>query len=381
MSTYEDNLLAARFAALAPEPLAGNWDEVLDRAGAGRKGRRRPERSRMFQGRRRRRRLVVLAAVALVAVATASAFAVRAFVIDKGIVGLPPVGATPSTPENGVLEMYIWVHPVVLRPLVPGQDIRPSGQSWVYADGRLIRLGGGRVNGRLRRGFIEQRLTREGVKLLRSEIVSTGLFGHERPCMNFIQLLHGEQRVAPPTERQKFCSKDGTPTAATPQQRHALKRLVGRLANPESWLPASAWKQRKFRAYVPSRFEVCAGAVVVPDIDKPRQGRLVQMGPARIVALLPAAAQNVLRARDWRTRALRLTPSARRGIYGGCFAVTTNEARSLAKALDGAGPATARKGGAIRLHYTFDAPGPSRQVWISFDPFLPHGEVTCSQCG
>jgi hypothetical protein len=270
-----------------------------------------------------------------------------------------------------MLEMYIWLHPLVLSSLVAGIETGPSGQSWVYADGRLIRLRGGRVNGRSRRGFIEQRLTRKGVRLLRSEIVSTGLFGHKRPCMNFIQLLHGEQRVAPFTERQKFCSSDGTPTAATPQQRHALERLVGRLANPESWLPASAWKQRKFRAYVPSRFQVCAGAVVVSDLDKPRQGRAVQMGHARIVALLPAAAQNALRGRDWNAR----------GAGPGCFAVTTNEARSLAKALDGAGPATARKGGALNLHYTFDAPGPSRQVWIAFDPFLPHGEVTCSQCG
>ena len=379
MSTYEDNLLAARFAALAPEPLPGDWADVIGRVGA-RKGRRWLGHPGTFR-QRRRRLLVVLAVVAFIALVSASAFALRAFVIDKGIVGLPPVGATPSTPANGVLEMYIFLHPVMLGPLVAGKGTGPSGQSWVYADGRLIRLGGGPANGRPRRGFIEQRLTREGVELLRSEIVSTGLFGHERPCMNFIQLLHGEQRVAPPTERQKFCSKDGTPTAATPQQRHALKRLVGRLANPESWLPASAWKQRKFRAYVPSRFEVCASAVVVPDLDKPRQGRLVQMGPARIVALLPAAAQNVLRARNWRTRALRLTPSARRGIYGGCFAVTTNEARSLAKALDGAGPATARKGGAIRLHYTFDAPGPSRQVWIGFSPYLPHGETTCLGCG
>ena len=53
---------------------------------------------------------------------------------------------------------------------------------------------------------------------------------------------------------------------------------------------------------MPSRFEVCAGAVVVPDLDKPRQGRVVPMRPARIVALLPAAAQNVLRGRDWRRR-------------------------------------------------------------------------------
>ena len=32
MSTYERSLVAARFAALAPEPLAGNWDDVLRRA-------------------------------------------------------------------------------------------------------------------------------------------------------------------------------------------------------------------------------------------------------------------------------------------------------------------------------------------------------------
>ena len=92
MSTYEESLVAARFAALAPAPLEGSWDEVLDRAGAG-KDRGRPKHSRVGQG-RRRRLLVVLAVVALVAVVSASAFAVRAFFIDKGIVGLPPVGAT-----------------------------------------------------------------------------------------------------------------------------------------------------------------------------------------------------------------------------------------------------------------------------------------------
>ena len=91
MSTYDDGLLAARFAALAPEPLAGDWDDVLDRAGAAPKGHREPERSRVVQA-RRRRLIVVLAAVALVAVATASAFAVRAYVIDKDIVGPAPRG-------------------------------------------------------------------------------------------------------------------------------------------------------------------------------------------------------------------------------------------------------------------------------------------------
>ena len=361
MTTYDGNSLAARFAAQAPEPLAGNWDDVLDRAGAQKvRGPLGPFRA--AQG-RRRRRLILLAAVALVAMATASAFAVRAFVIDKGIVGLPPVGATPSTPENGVLEMEYWVN---------GRETR--SRNWVYADGRLIRLGAPP-----RRGFLEQRLTREGVKLLRSEILSAGGFGHAQPPPGSTSL---NETFGPASIQVR---KGGRLVPL--RWASDLKRLEARLTNPGSWLPASAWKQRKIRAYVPSRFEVCAGAVDVSDLDKPRQGRVVPMRPARIVALLPAAAQNVLRGRDWRAEVSRGpgvgpgVPGVRRGVYGGCFAVTTNQARSLAKALDGAGPATARKGGAIRLHYTFDAPGPSRQVWISFDPFLPHGEVTCSQCG
>ena len=97
-------------------------------------------------------------------------------------------------------------------------------------------------------------------------------------------------------------------------------------------------------------------------VGDPPDLRLQQMSPARIVALLPEAAQNVLRGRDWNAR----------GAGPGCFAVTTDEARSLAKALDGAGPA--KKG---RLNYKFNAPGPSRQVWIGFNPYLPHGETTC----
>lgn len=349
MTTYDGNSLAAGFAALAPEPLAGNWDDVLDRAGAQKVGGSLGP-FRAAQG-RRRRLLVVLAVVAFIAVVSASAFAVRAFVIDKGIIGLPPVGATTSTPESGVLEMYYGVQGDRSR-------VEMRSRSWVYADGRLIRLGGPP-----RRGFLEQRLTREGVKLLRSEILSAGGFGHAQPPPGSTSL---NETFGPADIKVRKGDR-------LVQLRWAsdLKHLEARLTNPGSWLPASAWKQRKIRAYVPSRFEVCAGAVDVPDLDKPRQGRVVRMRPARIVALLPAAAQNALRGRDWNAR----------GAGPGCFAVTTNEARSLAKALDGAGPASARKGGTINVNYKFDAPGPSRQVWISFDPFLPHGEVACTSCG
>ncbi len=223
MSAYEDTLLAARFAALAPEPLAGDWDDVLDRLGAARKGRRWPERLRVLQG-RRRRLFVLLAVVALVAVVTASAFAVRVFVLDKGLVGLPPVGTTPSTPESGVREMYYWLH-----------QGRERSANWVYADGRLIRRGAKRANGtplranRWSNGFVEQRLTREGVKLLRSEIVSAGGFGDVQPPPGSDPLVQGsriEVRQGDQLVRLRW-AKD-------------LERLEARLAHPESWLPASA---------------------------------------------------------------------------------------------------------------------------------------------
>jgi len=332
---------------LPSPPGPASWDDVMSRA--------------RTQSGHRRRRLIVLAAVALVAVGTTSAFAMRAFFVDRGFIGVPPVGATPSAPESGALEMSYWV---------PSEGNPRRSKGWVYADGRLIRLLEGDPRARRLRaganrwssGFLEQRLTPEGVELLRSEIVSSGLFGHDldiralqHPCLNYVQVRNGD-RVVLVTWHGTECSQKES--LATPQQANALEHVAARLAHPASWLPASAWKQRKIRAYVPSRFEVCAW---VP-------GRPLE--PSRIVALLPAAAQEVLRARDWHAKqAFR------------CFDVTTKGARSLAKALDDAGPA--KKGGAFHLNYTFEtAPGASRkEVAIIFEPYLPHGETTCSACG
>jgi hypothetical protein len=89
MSMHEEALLAARFVALAPEPLEGDWDDVLERAARARdSGRRLAGRPQAYRG---RRRLVAFAVVALVLAAGAStAFALRAYVLHQGIVGLAP---------------------------------------------------------------------------------------------------------------------------------------------------------------------------------------------------------------------------------------------------------------------------------------------------
>ena len=156
------------------------------------------------------------------------------------------------------------------------------------------------------------------------------------------------------------------------------KRLRERLADPASWLPASAWADRRLRAYVPSRYAISYG------------GLFQTTERSRILSLLPARAGDLLRDRDAVPR--------RRGYDGGGFTrtsltyyvsdVTTEEARALVKALDDAG--LKRDGG---LGYSFEIPGTSvdpppplkgpvrHVVFIGFSPYFPHGETVCLACG
>jgi hypothetical protein len=353
MSMYDHSGLSGRFAALAPEPLSANWDEVIDRAGMARNGRQRFERSRAVLG-RRRRLVVVLAALALAtAAATAGWAIVREVVLDKGFIGLPPMGATPSAPESGKLVIQYRVDAEGLE--------HPAGRGWVYTDGRLITLREKsdlpEAANRWSSGFLEQRLTPEGVDLLRSEIVSTGLFDHHQPAginsspHNVIQVRIGDRLVR----------HQGFP-----------ERLQERLADLESWLPASAWANRQIRAYVASRYAITYG------------GQFQTIERSRILALLPARAEDLLRDQD----AVPL-----HGFNPPRYVsdLTTEEARALARALDDAG--LKQPTPAAGLGYLFEIPGTSvdprppakgpvrNAIFIGFEPYLPHGEWECSPCG
>ena len=322
------------------------------------------ERSRAVSG-RRRRLVVVLAAVALATAVTTAGWAiVREVVLHKGFVGLPPVGATPSAPESGEL---------VIQYSFDQEDIEPKGggRGWVYADGRLITLHEKsdlpEAANRWSSGFLEQRLTPEGVELLRSEIVATGLFEHHQPAgrwsspHNVIQVRIGDRLIR--AQAKGAAASDEFP-----------KRLRERLADPASWLPASAWEDKQIRAYVASRYAIYHG------------GQFQTIKRSRLLPLLPAPAADLLRAQE----AVPLHGFNPKPVTRYVSDLTTEEARALARALDDAG--LREKTPQAALEYLFEIPGTSvdlpppwgrvrNAVFIAFEPYLPHGESICSPCG
>jgi hypothetical protein len=358
MSTYDDTLLAARFAALAPEPLAGDWDDILDRAGRVRKGRRGFADSLQ---RRRRRYLVVLAAVALgVVVGAASALAVRAYVLDQGIVGLPPVGATPSAPKSGELVLGFTF----------GHTFGDPGRFTVsvYADGRMIteRVGDSRTDEyRNSTGLLERRLTPEGVELVSAEVISTGLVDDDLHLTSGEGLYFGHiafrtgDRLVRVTWGDDVTWDDVDPDVArerpTPKQATALIRLDARLADPESWLPASAWENPKITAYVPSRYSVCLEG---------KRG----LGLDRILALLPPAAEALLRAQE-------NTPGTYTNLLGTfryyCSELTNEEARALERILDRAGVSGTKDVFGLTYGARDIAYADATEFLLNFNPILP----------
>jgi RNA polymerase sigma-70 factor, ECF subfamily len=264
----------------------------------------------------------------------------------KGAMELPPEGATPSTPASGELVVSMWSRGRT------GWD----GWLYVYADGRLIWQRRGPLPAT---GWLEQRLTPEGVELVQAEILSTGLFdpaqsplasdpdrpppgselGYAWPSYGDIQVRNGGRLVL----------VSGRPGQAWMPE---FDRLQQRVAELQSWLPSSAWEDREIRAYVPSRYAICPYRFPAP------------LGWSRIRPLLPPSAQELLGdARPWRWD----DPSA----GSTCFNVTTEEAHTIAGALDDA--EIRHSVHAAPLAYQFDAPDATGTIGIDFWPFLPDG--------
>ena len=254
---------------------------------------------------------------------------------QMGIMGLPPEGGAPSTPENGELVVGLF-------------GVTGHGETaiYVYADGRLISHRHRDVEGvtPISTGYLVQRLTPEGVELLRAEVLSSGLFEeyHEVdgiPCA--IQVRNGDRLGS------VACSGSQEPT---PEQIGWDIWLRERLADPAKWLPPSAWEDQAHTPYVPSRYRIC----------------LYRTG------VLPEAAAEVLA--EGTPTTLPYDPDA------SCTELSTEQARLLAAALDETG---ARRGSEGEPEFDYglvDAAGKDAGN-IMFTPYLPHGEGPCLLCG
>jgi hypothetical protein len=195
-----------------------------------------------------------------------------------GFAGLPPVGARPSSPERG--NLVLTISQCTTGPWFDGLT--------VLADGRLIWAVSGHV--------VEQRLTPEGVELMRSELLGSGLLDTHNDEDECEASYYGHMQVGDDEYESEF-------GAAIDDAR------IARLANPWSWLPASAWADREIKAFVASEYSFSI-----------RNGTVDQLADR-----LPSAAL-FLRSKQWEGQTS--------AVYTG---LTTDEVRTLAAALDAAG--------------------------------------------
>lgn len=373
-----------------------------------RKSRRRwLERSDVRQGGRRRRVVALVAAALVVAIGTASAIgSVRAFFLDRGFIGLPPVGATPSAPESGELVLHWEGRSATLKTGLSG----PLVDAWVYADGRMIWSREVRPFTRpfpeganeFASGYLEQRLTPEGVELLRSAVAE--LLDRSRTLLKTVPAdddprpgpFGGLALFVPRDDGSRWGSVDRGSvevpdgdrlvrlqwrgpygpelekyfegTIATPEQLSALRRVDALLTDPASALPSSAWAVREVRAYVPSHYAVCIDTSPPKDVTQ-------------LLSLLPARAADVLRDKS-RTRFDGENMGTREPdgpivVLGRwveyCSKLTTEEVRDVAAALSGLDPDPRRAH--HKLAYRL-AEGvnwwETTAIW--FEPYLPHGQ-------
>jgi len=147
-------------------------------------------------------------------------------------------------------------------------DGRILWQKWTTAGVATVVPAGGR---RLDTGVVQQRLTLKGARLVRSKIVSTGLFEH-----NLMLDLggHGTWVFDQVRRGGRIVSVQGVSLAAQPHfrwataaQRHALAWIAGFVSDPAKWLPTSAWADRQIRAFVPARYLIAFDRSY-PDLSK-----------------------------------------------------------------------------------------------------------------
>jgi hypothetical protein len=231
-----------------------------------------------------------------------------------GFVGLPPVGARSSNPIPAQeLRHGEWCEPAIQAPdfCVNEANPRPN-EFWLFSDGRLIWYFVGDLPegaNPLFTGLLEQRLTPQGVEYFRTEYADLEA-GPSLPAANH----------------------DG---------------LVERLRDPSNW-PSGTWADPAIRPYIPATYGVT----------------FYREGPtlgAEVLAVLPPAAQDLLRERNWSENR-----NGTAAFWG--TSITSDEVRTLVDILEDAAVASGPEEYQDRLSYRFvDASG-SATVHLDISP-------------
>jgi hypothetical protein len=228
-------------------------------------------------------------------------------------------------------------------------NLQGPGDLAIYADGRVIwRIGDGDP------GYLQVRLTPEGVEALRSRTVSTGLFEQNqgltldpRDEPGSMEVRHGDRSViliwgdrSAVRSSAKQVDLERISTASAEVERELIE-LVMFLRDPTAWrLPGRTYVQHEAVPFVPSRL------MVTYDLGKPDW------------STLPSPAREVVRAN---LQALG---------DEGCQVISPDQAEEMARALAQAGI----HGGYSRQRGLFGFEGAGSFVHSS--PALPH-EVAC----
>jgi hypothetical protein len=254
--------------------------------------------------------------------------------------GLPPQGARASMPATA--KLLVSVSPSPWSTWNVYADGRIVWQKWNHSGDALVIPRGASM---LDTGYVEQRLTPRGVQLLRSRILSTGLFEH-----NLRLDLGNHARVYDRVRRgDRMVSVEGVPspnqssknfTKPTPAQARGLAQLDAFLADPATWLPKTAWADREIRTFVPSHYWVALDRGP-PDMSK-----------------LPSPLPELLR-------------QYKKLLRHGCQVVTTGQARAILQAFVETGISPSDNHAEF-IAFDFKGLGFSHPSYLHFHPALPN---------
>jgi hypothetical protein len=275
-----------------------------------------------------------------------------------GLVGLPPEGSIPS---------YPWIGDLVVD-FGFGHTDTDGGRFHmsVYEDGRVIweRFGNPFGEGPPT-GLIEQRLTPEGVELIRDQVLAVAPFDGDLHYIGAHGLHYGQVRIALGGRLVSLSwgdlyggemPEDLPEIMPTAEQAEALRHLDARLGNLEAWLPATAWAERQPRPFIPQRFSACF------------ETHEYRAGLDDLLDSLPRPAQNVLLPLDWTHEQIGPSDALGMPVDIWCTTVITSEARVLARTLEGAGYSVLEDR-APELAYRSES---QFEVVFAFIPLLPH---------